>query len=57
MRGWPYGDTKIEGEKLVWKYYHRHDLPVSVVRPANIYGPRSTPFVLEIVELLKSGSN
>lgn len=56
LRRWPYGDTKIEGEKLVWEYYHKHGLPVTVVRPANIYGPRSTTFVLEIVELLKSGS-
>ncbi len=56
QRGWPYGDTKIEGERLVWNYYHQHDLPVTVVRPTNIYGPRSTTFVQEIVELLKSGS-
>jgi oxidoreductase len=52
-RGWQYGDTKIEGERLVWAYYHQHGLPITVVRPANIYGPRSTSFVLEIVELLK----
>jgi len=55
-RGWPYGDTKIEGEQLVWEYHYRYGLPVTVVRPANIYGPRSMTFVLEIVELLKSGS-
>lgn len=56
LRGWQYGDTKIEGERLAWAYYHQHDLPITVVRPANIYGPRSTTFVLEIAELLKSGS-
>ena len=56
LRDWQYGDTKIEGERLVWTYYHQHDLPITVVRPVNIYGPRSTMFVLEIVELLKSGS-
>lgn len=54
-RGWPYGDTKIDGEKLVWEYHQKHGLPVTVVRPVNIYGPRSTTFVLEIVELLKEG--
>ncbi len=26
LRGWPYGDTKIEGEQLVWTYYHEHNL-------------------------------
>lgn len=56
LRGWPYGDTKIEGERLVWTFYHQHGLPITVVRPVNIFGPRSTSFVLEIAELLKSGS-
>ncbi|MBI5954726.1 MAG: NAD-dependent epimerase/dehydratase family protein [Chloroflexi bacterium] len=55
-RGWQYGDTKIEGEQLVWDYHRRHNLPVTVVRPATIYGPRSITFVVEVLELLKSGS-
>ncbi len=55
LRGWPYGDTKIEGEKVVWEYLRKHDVPATIVRPVNIYGPRSTTFVLEIVELLKKG--
>lgn len=55
LRGWPYGDTKIQGEKLVWDYHHRYGLPVTVIRPAAIYGPRSTTFVSEIVALLKQG--
>ena len=55
-RNWPYGDTKIEGEKLVWDYYRRHDLPVTVVRPVNVYGPRSPSIVMEFVNLLKKGS-
>jgi nucleoside-diphosphate-sugar epimerase len=56
LRGWPYGDTKIEGERLVWDYHREHGLPVTVVRPVNVYGPRSSSFVMEIVDLLKSGS-
>ncbi|HDQ72635.1 MAG TPA: NAD-dependent epimerase/dehydratase family protein [Chloroflexi bacterium] len=55
LRGWPYGDTKIEGERIVWNYYRQHGLPVTVVRPVNVYGPRSTTFVMEIVDLLKQG--
>jgi len=43
-------------EQLVWAYYHEHGLPITVVRPVTVYGPRSTPFVVEIVELLKRGS-
>ena len=56
LRGWPYGDTKIEGEQLVWTYYKKHHLPMTIVRPVNIYGPRSITFVSDIVELLKGGS-
>lgn len=56
LRNWPYGDTKIAGEQLVWTYYRQHNLPITIVRPVNIYGPRSLSFVLDIVELLKSGS-
>ena len=56
LRGWQYGDTKIEGERLVWTYYHQYGLPITVVRPVSIYGPRSTTLVLEILEVLKSGS-
>jgi nucleoside-diphosphate-sugar epimerase len=56
LRGWPYGDTKIEGEQLVWAFFNQHGLPITVVRPVSIYGPRSNTLVLEIVDLLKSGS-
>lgn len=55
LRDWPYCSTKIEGEKLVWEYYSQKGLPVSVIRPVSIYGPRSISFVVEIVDLLKSG--
>jgi nucleoside-diphosphate-sugar epimerase len=53
LRGWHYGDTKIEGEQLVWAYHRDHGLPITIVRPVNIYGPRSTSFVLELAELIK----
>jgi len=56
FRGWPYGDTKIEAEEAVWEYHRQKQLPAAVVRPLNIYGPRSTTFVLEIAELLKKRS-
>jgi len=55
LRGWHYGDTKIKGEQLVWACHRDQGLPTTIVRPVNIYGPRSTSFVLELAELLKSG--
>jgi len=55
QRGWHYGDTKIAGEQLAWTYYREHGLPLTVVRPVNIYGPRSTSFVLELAKLIRQG--
>ena len=34
-----YQETKSEGEQLAMRYHHEHGLPVSVIRPAPIYGP------------------
>jgi oxidoreductase len=45
-RGWPYGDTKIEGEEIVWKAHRESGIPITIVRPVSIYGPRSASFVL-----------
>lgn len=52
-RGWPYGDTKIAGEEAVWTCHRERGLPVTVMRPANVYGVGSRSFVLEIAEQLK----
>jgi nucleoside-diphosphate-sugar epimerase len=51
--GLPYNRTKIQGEEAVWRAYREHGLPVTVVRPATIYGPRGKDFVVEIVKLLQ----
>ena len=52
-RGFRYGDTKVEGEKRVWTYHRQAQLPVTVVRPVNIYGPGPNIFMSEVVDLLK----
>ena len=51
-RGWPYGDTKIAGERLVWNEHDTDHLDVTVIRPANVYGVGSLSFVDEIATLL-----
>ena len=51
----PYNRTKVLGERLVWDA-HRAGLPVTVVRPATIYGPRGTVFATEIANHLRQGS-
>jgi nucleoside-diphosphate-sugar epimerase len=49
--GLPYNRTKIMGERIVWEAA-RSGLPVTVLRPASIYGPRSKDFVFEIAALI-----
>lgn len=52
----PYSRTKQAQEKLAWDYYHERGMKLSVVRPANVYGPRSGPWLHDVINVLKSGS-
>jgi nucleoside-diphosphate-sugar epimerase len=51
--GLPYNQTKIQGEAVVWAASREHGLPVTIVRPATIYGPRGKDFTVEIATLLR----
>jgi nucleoside-diphosphate-sugar epimerase len=53
--GLPYNRTKIKAEEAVWRAHREEGLPVTVVRPATIYGPRGKDFVVEIATLLRQG--
>lgn len=55
-RGFPYSDTKIEGEALVWNHWRRVGLPVCVIRPATVWGPRAQLSVVNAVQALKRRS-
>lgn len=37
-----YSITKWQQEQMIWRFYRDHNLPVTVVRPAPIYGPGSS---------------
>lgn len=50
--GLPYNRTKILAEKAVWREAQQSGLPVTVVRPATIYGPRGKAFVSDIAAWL-----
>ncbi|MGH7827789.1 MAG: NAD-dependent epimerase/dehydratase family protein [Candidatus Binatia bacterium] len=43
-----YTRSKIEAERLVWKYHRDRNLPVTVVRPGILYGPGRSPFVARL---------
>lgn len=35
----PYAGSKLAGEDLAESYYHGYDLPITILRPFNTYGP------------------
>jgi dTDP-glucose 4,6-dehydratase len=39
----PYAATKAGGDRLAYSYWVTYDLPISIVRPFNNYGPRQHP--------------
>ena len=52
--GIPYPDTKIAAEQLVLQAHLEGRVPVSVVRPGDVYGPRSRAWAVQPVELMKA---
>ncbi len=50
--GLPYNRTKGAGEAAVWKA-SGEGLPITILRPATIYGPRGKDFTQEIATLLR----
>lgn len=45
--------TKVEAEKLVLRHHQDHQLPVVVLRPGFIYGPRDRTVLPRLLERLK----
>lgn len=50
----PYSQCKQAQERMAWEYYTRDDLLLAVVRPANVYGAGSKPWVHDVVATLKT---
>ncbi len=55
MTGSPYGDSKIAAEKLIWQFWQERHLPVVVLRPVPVWGPRSPSFTLWPINRMKIG--
>ena len=51
--GLPYNQTKRLAELAVWRASRDHRLPITIVRPATIYGPRGKAFVTDVAALLR----
>jgi len=51
-----YVSSKIEAEKIVWKYYEKHNIPAVVLRPPIIYGPYGAYWTVRIVKEIVEGA-
>ena len=38
----PYAASKASADQLALSYYRSFDLPVKIIRPFNVYGPRQS---------------
>jgi nucleoside-diphosphate-sugar epimerase len=47
-----YIDTKIDSEQLVMDYYDKYGLPVTVVRPGFVFGPRDNKLIPRLSDRL-----
>ena len=48
-----YTQTKVESEQLVLSYHREHQLPVVVLRPGFIYGPRDRTLMPKLLDNLR----
>ncbi|MGI8771799.1 MAG: NAD-dependent epimerase/dehydratase family protein [Acidobacteriaceae bacterium] len=51
--GLPYNRSKCQGEAAVWTAHREGTVPVTILRPATIFGPRGKAFTTDIALLLK----
>jgi nucleoside-diphosphate-sugar epimerase len=54
--GSPYGDSKVEAEETITRFTREYPLPVVIVRPTFVWGPRSTSFTIEPVRQIMAGT-
>ncbi|NUR57334.1 MAG: aminotransferase class I/II-fold pyridoxal phosphate-dependent enzyme [Catenulispora sp.] len=50
--GLPYNRSKVLGETVVREAAEHTGVPLTVIRPVSVYGPRSKDFVVELANLL-----
>jgi nucleoside-diphosphate-sugar epimerase len=53
--GAPYVDTKVASEQVVLQAHAAREVECTVVRPGDVWGPRSRPWTVLPVEMIKQG--
>ncbi len=51
----PYNATKLSSEREALSYHRREGMQVTILRPGDVYGPLSRPWVTRPLELLSRG--
>src|SRR5204862_3253837 len=54
VTGLPYGDTKIAAEQLLLQAHAEGRTPVTIVRPGDVYGPRSRAWAVLPYEMIRA---
>jgi nucleoside-diphosphate-sugar epimerase len=50
-----YTQSKVEGEQLALRYRSEHQVPIVILRPGFVYGPRDRTVLPRLVERLRKG--
>jgi nucleoside-diphosphate-sugar epimerase len=50
-----YSRAKAKAEQLAWEYYRRGDIPLTVVKPSWLYGPRDRASMPRLVRAIRAG--
>lgn len=53
--GSPYVDTKVAAEQVALAAHAAGEVPVTVIRPGDVYGPGSRPWVILPLEMIRAG--
>jgi nucleoside-diphosphate-sugar epimerase len=54
--GVPYVDAKVMGEQVVLQAHAAGEIGSTIIRPGDVYGPRSRPWTTRPVKLIKAGT-
>src|SRR5579884_3615164 len=50
-----YTQTKVEAEQVAWDYQRNHGVPVVILRPGFVYGPRDRIVMPRLISKLRQG--
>lgn len=56
MHKWSYySRSKAQAERLAWEYHQRGDVPLTVVKPSWLYGPRDRASMPRLIRAIRAG--